>query len=172
MYSKNGPPPSFIYRMPRQIPQGTWHDLLRSLVFHEEWFGLVWRDGHDPSVRARELGSRLTPLKIDRRRSDRWPGTRLSDSLATVIRYRASAEALPILTTTASPFEWVYPDLPEDLFFGSDESGLAFISVAHERDAWLLKRRHARAIGQQLTLEKEELLPWEVGIFLGNEGGS
>ncbi len=157
-------PPSF-YRLPPSIPRDAWHELLRALLEGEDWFGLVWRDGCEPSGKACAAGLALSRLKIEKTRADRWPGNRLSDSLATVIRYRASMEAFPTLSTSNSPYDWRLPDLPEDLFFGSDRAGLAFVSVAHEGDAWIVRRRYAKYLGQKVTLEKGTLLsratlPW------------
>jgi hypothetical protein len=95
-------------------------------------------------------------MRLDRQRTNHWPGTQLIGHEATVIRYHVSPAVLPLLLATDDPFAWLSPALPEDLFFGSANQ-LAFASVAHERDAWLLKRRYARLIGQDLTLTRERL---------------
>ena len=159
-------PPSF-YRLPPSIPANAWHELLRALLEGEDWFGLVWRDRFEPSGKARATGLALSRLKIEKCRADRWPGTRLSDSLATVIRYRASMEAFPALSTSNSPYDWCLPDLPEDLFFGSDREGLAFVSVAHEGDAWIVRHRYAKYLGQKVTLEKERFSARDLALVLG-----
>ena len=157
-----------VYVLPRQMPAGLWHRLVRALVSKESWFGLVWRDQLEWSQRARGVRELLQPLAVDQRRADRWPGTRLSDSQATVIVYRTSPRVLPLLLSTDSPFDWLSPDLPEDLFFGSGDSELALVTVTHERDGWLLKRRYAQLLGSEATLRKERLSSRDRLLLLGS----
>ena len=76
---------------------------------------------------------------------------------ATVIKYLASKRARQFLREPGSLFAWLHPDLPEDLFFGSERSGLAMASVSHEREAWLLRKRYASIVGRSLRLEKVAL---------------
>lgn len=149
-------PGSWVYVLPRQIPTAIWHRLARALVSYESWFGLVWRHGIDWSERARGVRHFLGPMRIDQRRTDHWPGTRLIGHNATVARYHTSPKLLPLLLSTDDPFAWLSPSLPEDLFFGTRDD-LALASVSHERDAWLLKRRYARLVGQDIRLTRERM---------------
>jgi hypothetical protein len=145
-----------VYVLPKVVPAAVWHRLVRALVSGEQWFGLVWRDDESWSKRARGVREFLSGLLLDERRAERWPGTQLFGHQATVSRYHTSPAVLPLLLATDGPYSWISPDLPEDLFFGSNAQ-LAFASVAHERHAWLLRRRYARLVGQDVTLSRQQL---------------
>ena len=157
-----------VYVLPKVLPTAIWHRLARALVSDERWFGLVWRHDTDWSKRARGVREFLAPMRLDERRSDRWPGTQLFADQATVSRYHTSPSVLPLLLATDGPYSWLSPELPEDLFFGS-QSQLAFASVAHERDAWLLKRRYARLIGQDIALLRERLDARDTQLLKGGD---
>lgn len=146
----------WVYVLPRQMPAEVWHRLARALVVHESWFGLAWRRGTEWSERAKGIRAFLRPMRVEQRLTGRWPGTRLFGHQATVTRYRTCPAVLTLLLSTDDPFAWLSPELPEDLFFGSHDR-LAFVSVAHERQAWLLGRRYARLVGQDITLTRERL---------------
>jgi hypothetical protein len=105
-------------------------------------------------------------MRIAQELTDRWPGTQLAGHHATVERYHLSPPVLPLLLATEDPFAWRSPDLPEDLFFGSRDE-LAFVSVSHEREAWLLKRRYAQLIGQDITLAREHFNARDAQLLLG-----
>lgn len=154
------------YPVPRQMPPRLYERLILSLVENEDWFGLVWRDDGSFSRRAKGFWTGLKMLQIDRQRVHHWPGTR-SAGLATVIRYETSRRALSSLLSVDSFFAWIKPDRPEDLFFGSGDSDLAYVSVTHEMDAWLLRRRYASLIAQEVTLTRETWSREDYAFFQG-----
>jgi hypothetical protein len=67
-----------------------------------------------------------------------WPGTRLVSSSARVHWYRVTAELIAALRAKVSSlYDWVLPDLPEDLaFYWADGSPLLGTS-SHERFAFI-----------------------------------
>jgi hypothetical protein len=160
-------PSTPVYQLPPSISTTVWHRLVHSLIEHEEWFGFVWRSDLTFSRRARATRNTLTPLRIEHSRTDRWPGTRLSRGHATVIRYQTSRKALPVLLATDSLYDWVHPDLPEDLFFGSGSNDLALVSVTHEREAWLLDNRYFEELGRSTPLTPEHLTALDRALLEG-----
>jgi hypothetical protein len=69
----------------------------------------------------------------------RWPGTLVYDDSdrVTLLKYRVTPELIAALRRAAkSPFEWLGPDMPEDLAFLRTDGRPWFISIAHERDAF------------------------------------
>ena len=62
-----------------------------------------------------------------------------------------------MLERPGSLFGWLQPAYPEDLaFFGHDER-LAFASVSHEKDAWVLDVEFARLLPKQFGLSEESI---------------
>ena len=69
----------------------------------------------------------------------RWPGTIVYDhsDRVTLLKYRVTPELITELRRAAqNPFEWLGPDMPEDLSFLRADGRPWFISIAHERDAF------------------------------------
>jgi hypothetical protein len=67
-----------------------------------------------------------------------WPGTKLMGHTARVYWYRVTPELIAALKgKVRSLYEWVFPDLPEDLaFYWPDGSGLLG-TCSHERFAFV-----------------------------------
>lgn len=60
-----------------------------------------------------------------------WPSTNLFDDIATVYYFKTTPEALKILKDKSNSFfQWLHPELPEDLCFFKD--GEAWISASSE----------------------------------------
>jgi hypothetical protein len=70
------------------------------------------------------------------------------------ITYRFDANALPILLKPGALFRWRFPGYPEDLtFYRSAQAG--FVSVSHERMAWILDSAFARSLPPRLGFREE-----------------
>jgi len=90
----------------------------------------------------------LSPHLLGVEQARVWPGTELSDSLATRHLFHLDERSLGILGDSAAGlFEWVNPGLPEDLHFLRLDGSTVLGSVAQEEDAWL-------------ELSDEELAGW------------
>jgi len=118
-------------------PTGTLYAQLLALAAERcATFSLTWRDQltYDPS--ADELAVALAPFFIREERTDRWPGTILLGSLATVRHYRLAPDSLRILQTPSSLYAWRAPQLPEDIVFYVGSGALWLTTISHEHDAW------------------------------------
>lgn len=151
------------YLLERELPEDVYQRLILEMVDHEDWFGLFWYQVA-PDAGARAVWRRLKPLQIEHRRVEIAPGHGY-----TVITYRASRKALPFLLDVKDIFSWRHPDLPEDLFFGSDKHGVALVSKALHREAWLLRRRYVSFVGRAVTLEKQRLSEETIARLAGQE---
>lgn len=99
-------------------------------------FCLTWRDeiSYDPS--ADELARALKPFIIREERTDRWPGTILMGSLATVRHYHLTPDSLRPLQGPASLYAWRAPQLPEDIAFYTAGRVVWLTTMSREGYAW------------------------------------
>jgi len=62
----------------------------------------------------------------------------MKNASATILTYHLSSELLVILqTVTNGLYQWVQPELPEDLCFIRPDGEPILITIAHECDAYL-----------------------------------
>jgi hypothetical protein len=87
-------------------------------------------------ARVLDLGQ-LRPLLQEASEATEWPGTRLFGGTALVYRFSYDAESSTILKEAATRlFEWLQPNLPEDLCLLKPSGEPWLASIAHERDAY------------------------------------
>ncbi|MCK6486077.1 MAG: hypothetical protein L6R00_18280 [Phycisphaerae bacterium] len=143
-------------------PRNSIYDcLLRFVALYCDRFGLVCRPELSLGTSANNLLQRITPFFIESRLTERWPGTLLLDSRATVSIYRLCDASLAILLeTTHSLFDWMHPALPEDLFMLRHDGSWMLASISHERDAFVVlsdtEYRNLVATCPDLMLHKSE----------------
>ena len=107
-------------------------------------FSLIQRlgsgTGFGPSAQ-RVLDDLKPHLAVERQVSE-WPGTRLLDDVACLREYQVSHESIGLLMrATSGLYEWRQPERPEDLILWRDSAHPWLVSIAHERDSWLLATR-------------------------------
>ncbi len=118
-------------------------DLLKALL--SEATGLVTVcgfivQGDLPSnQRAARLLAELSPYAKTSKKVSSWPGTELhGESSAVQYQYAFSQPVAELLHETVDGlYEWVAPDLPEDLHLLRQDGTVLLGCIAHERDAWL-----------------------------------
>jgi hypothetical protein len=112
-------------------------DLLR-LAFDEcDNLSLVTRPGLTFGASAHATLDALAPYSIDRLAVNKWPGTDLLNSEATLHRFRTTPAALEVLRRPRRLYAWQAPDYPEDLAFYTADGGVWLGSCAHEAFAFL-----------------------------------
>lgn len=92
-----------------------------------------------------------------------WPGggTLLPGNAGTVTYLTTSTESIALLKHRArSSFDWVHPDLPEDLAFYRPDDSAFFVVIGHERVAYLDASDAERA-------EIEQAIPGITFISIG-----
>jgi hypothetical protein len=87
----------------------------------------------------------LDPYLKNKMESTEWPGTKLLEDTAVVHQYHFGPACAEILKRSAeSLYEWVQPELPEDLCLLKDNEDPWLVSISHERDSYFILNEEAR----------------------------
>jgi hypothetical protein len=98
---------------------------------------LVVRVTSSLSQRGKNLLTELNPYLQEKQEVSEWPGTKLLGSTAWVFRYYLGPECSMVLQhATDALYDWMQPDLPEDLCLIRENGEPWLISIAHERDGY------------------------------------
>ena len=138
------------------------------LAAHAE-FSLVWRDQLHFNEKATRVRTDLAALEVNVKRTVRWPGTRLlkGAGVATVVRYRCSPAALPVLNRPGRLFGWVTPDFPEDLSFYAADGSCTFASISHEGEAWVFSDNVLATVTRFAEAKPHDVQGEAVNVLLG-----
>ena len=99
------------------------------LVVHDE-LGLSTAGFHFLDIAQKFLLNKI--------RSRTWPGTESLDEEAAVYQYELAQDSIVILKSHACGlYDWVQPELPEDLCFIRSDGSAFLVSIAHEKDAYI-----------------------------------
>lgn len=102
-------------------------------------FLLVIRHTIDVNESAQSLLKRLEPFLIKREELSEWPGTQLFDDTAQVSRFQLSPATESVLIEVAEGlFSWTQPELPEDLCLFREDGEPWLVTIAHEKDGYLV----------------------------------
>lgn len=118
-------------------------DLLRSLLVEASELattcGFVVQADFPTNQRATRLATELHSYLKTTEEVTSWPGTQLyGEKQAIRYEYLFSQHVAGLLSEAADGlYDWVTPDLPEDLHLLRQDGSVFLGSVAHERDAWL-----------------------------------
>lgn len=106
------------------------------LLEYVDSFSFVVRNKTELSERGLELIEKLSVFLINKSTTNNWPGTSLMDNYADVYTYTLNINtSLMLRETENNLFNWIEPQLPEDLcFYKSNRPVL--ISITHEREAY------------------------------------
>lgn len=117
----------------------TYRRLLAKCSEYSSTAMLVVRNQNDLSPVASSLMERIQPWCLSSEKRSEWPGTIMKNFLATVYTYRCDVDVLTELqTAAASLYQWVQPELPEDPCFIRPDGSPILVTIAHERDAYLV----------------------------------
>ena len=84
-----------------------------------------------------QLARKCSPEQV--KETSEWPGTRLLGETATAHQFAYTPELVSIMKRFSHRlFQWVQPELPEDLCLLQAENRPWLVSIAHERDAYFL----------------------------------
>lgn len=122
-----------------QEPRGeVLHVLFRALAPRSSSILMVLRDDLGLSQTGQGLLSRLQPHLLERTQGSEWPGTKLLDDEATILRFASSDGVLnELMIASEGLYGWCQPDLPEDLAFIREDGTAILTSICHEHDAYL-----------------------------------
>jgi len=100
-------------------------------------FSLVWRDQLTFGASALEIAETLKPSLLSEIRTDRWPGTTLWETMATVRLYGMNSDSFACVSRVPRLFQWRAPDLPEDLAIYDSDGTCCVACISHEHVAWI-----------------------------------
>jgi hypothetical protein len=140
--------------------------LIRTAVLEAHVAYVVLPDGTmNPSVQ--NALEKLNVDEIGRKTVKEWPGTRLlGTKAAMLIEYRCTRSVARVLTSLATGlYDWLAPDLPEDLGFVRTDGSVWLASTSHERCAFLeLSSEEASRLTQRepnLVRILQSVEPWD-----------
>jgi hypothetical protein len=115
----------------------------RSLVAALAWIAthalVVVRDDLWLDAGGEKLIDDLTAAGATPERADRWPGTALAGTTATVLRAALDPRVRHLLSEAVEGlYDWQQPDRPEDLAFLRRDGTALLGSIAHEGDGFLV----------------------------------
>jgi hypothetical protein len=145
------------FRITRDITGEAYLAFVTAALRSQHSFLLVWPDQLDFTKAARAVCTGIANLQIRRQRTDRWPGTQIWDSRATIVTYKCHPTAFSYLARPGSLFSWQAPDYPEDLAFFRHRGVCSLASVSHEQEAWILCPELRHELADIVPVEEEEL---------------
>lgn len=127
--------------------------LLEYLFRISTHFAVIVRPELTLSPEALRFLNDLEPFQISLDIVKEWPGTILFDQEAKLIKYGLNSDSKRILLNkNVTLFDWVQPQLPEDLSFYLEDGQICLTNIAHEKDAWLnLKDSDYEEASKQLS---------------------
>ena len=102
-------------------------------------FTLIERSGLEFGREATQVLGDLASYLVSEAEVKEWPGTRLLTEKALLRRFTVNGESMSILRRSVDGlFEWRQPNRPEDLVFWRNGESAVLVSIAHEKDAYLM----------------------------------
>lgn len=125
---------------------------------------LVARSDVDLGPNAKVVMESLGPFLLSETESHMWPGTVLhGGATALVMTYRLDHASVALLTEAADGlYDWIQPDLPEDLCLLRADDTPWMVTITHEKDSYLeLTDKELHKLQNSVT---------NIGTFLGPAG--
>lgn len=114
-------------------------DLLDYAISECAYFHFILRDTIGLSVNGEEIIKSLSSFLIAKIQTTEWPGTILINSEATLYKYHLNFESATILKRSSTRlFQWQQPNLPEDLCILRADDSPWLVTIAHEKDGFLI----------------------------------
>lgn len=126
------------YRIAREPAGERYRSLIDAGLRYGESLLLVVRNRDPLEQRGAELLTQMQPYLIEVSQEYEWPGTLLYADTATVYRFKFNfASAQVLKDATDRLYNWVQPDLPEDLCILRADGSTWLVTITHEQFAGL-----------------------------------
>lgn len=80
----------------------------------------------------------LSPFSVETKAASEWPGTKLFGRSSWVYRFRVDIDSCELIIRAAGRlYDWVEPNLPEDLCLLRRSADPILVTISHESDAYL-----------------------------------
>lgn len=131
-------------------------DLLDYASTECRYFLLVIRDTIKINSKCQEVLEKLSKYLYKEKRSDEWPGTQLYDQQVTILQFHYVSGSVEILQGAASSlYQWLQPDLPEDLCLLRADETPWLVTISHESDGFFVlldqEKNHLLSVLPQLS---------------------
>lgn len=111
-------------------------EITSALLNYADTFSFVIRKSENVSGRVSDLLESLEHYQVDVKEVSEWAGTKLLWDKAMLYTYHLNNESAYVLYTYENYlFNWLLPQLPEDLVFYKKNRPL-FVSITHEQEAY------------------------------------
>jgi hypothetical protein len=123
-----------IYSIPTDAwTAGMYHSVLAIAVQQASQFIIIVRT--PLSQRGTEMIKSLDNYLLISHTTREWPGTSSSTEVL-LKKYRLHAVSASLLARAETIWDWLNPEMPEDLSFLRADGTPWFVSITHERDAY------------------------------------
>jgi len=100
---------------------------------------LVVRDSAADRAALAPATEALSEWLVSRELRSQWPGTILYEDEAAIYRYRLDSGLVSrLLRLTRGLYDWMHPNLPEDLCLLRQDLEPWLVSISHEREAFMV----------------------------------
>jgi len=128
-----------VYNLQIEPSNQDYEDLLDYASVDCRYALVVIRDTIRLSLYGQEILEKLSKHLYKNQQTDQWPGTKLLNRQARVLEYHYVPEVVEIFKTNASKlFQWLQPDLPEDLCLLREDETPWLATITHEKDAYFV----------------------------------
>ena len=126
------------YTIKNEPKEGVYRDLIRYAMLCCTQFSLVVRSSIPLDEDGSQFIQTLKPFLVRTEKTSRWPGTQLIGDFADVSHYQLSSASAELITSVSTGlFQWMQPELPEDLCLFRTPNEPWLVTIAHERDAYV-----------------------------------
>jgi hypothetical protein len=126
----------------REEPRGaTYTSLIEAARAACREVSLIQRGEGSYDAESARILRELAPYLLEERAVSEWPGTKLLSAAvpATLRKYPMSEGVLGVVAGAVSGlYEWNQPSRPEDLVFWRRDGEPWLVTIAHERDGYLV----------------------------------
>lgn len=122
-------------------PRGeSYQQLIHASLDYGDQFLLVINSSINFDESVRQVMDKLNTHLLRQTQESEWPGTKLiGGDTALVSRFSLCTETAAILSASAEGlFDWLEPELPEDLCIFRSDGSPWLVSISHERDAFFV----------------------------------
>lgn len=128
-----------VYNLQIEPGNQDYEDLLDYASVDCRYALVVIRDTIHLSFYGQEILEKLSKYLYKNQQTDQWPGTKLLNRQARVLEYHYVPEVVEFFKTHASKlFQWLQPDLPEDLCLLREDETPWLVTISHEKDAYFV----------------------------------
>ena len=116
-----------------------YYDLLDYALAECQYVLVAVRDTIQLNSKGQEVLEKLSNYLYNEKQTDEWPGTKLLNNQARVLQFHYVPGSVEILKVAVSSlYQWLQPDLPEDLCLLRADETPWLVTISHENDGYFV----------------------------------